>query len=91
MDNNSCCCRLFTNNTNFNFNMITKQIISYKLYKDNGNKVRVGKKNKLTIYVKGVKFPVLYKELTFSQQKEITPLIRFVEKDLQHNFNLIED
>lgn len=72
--------------------MITKQIISYKLYKDEqGNKVRVGKKNKLTIYFKGYAFPVLFKEIPFKKQKDIISLIRFVEKDLNHNFNLIED
>ena len=72
--------------------MITKQIISYKLYKDEqGNKVRVGKKNKITIYHKNYKEPFKFNELSFSQQKEITPLIRHVEKDLNHSFNLIED
>lgn len=70
--------------------MITKQIISYKLYKDEqGNKVRVGKKNKLTIYHKFYKSPFKFKELSLSHQKEITPLIRFVENDLQHKFNIV--
>jgi hypothetical protein len=71
--------------------MITKQIISYKLYKDNGHKVKVRKNNKLTIYHKDCRHSMKFNELAFSQQKEIMPLIRFVEKDLQHDFKLIED
>jgi len=69
--------------------MITKQIISYKLYKENGWKIKLRKGNKLSIFKGGMKFN--YQTLSLSSKKEVAPIIRFIQNDINHNFNIIED
>lgn len=67
----------------------TKKIIRFTSYgNQEGWTIDVTEDRTIGIYNPKDKL-VKYKELTFSEQKEVTPLIRFVEKDLSHSFNLI--
>ena len=69
----------------------TKQIIKFTSYTNKeGWTIDVTKDNKVGIYNPKHKL-VVFSELTFKEQKEVMPLIRFIEADLKHNLKLIED
>ena len=91
MGNNICCCRLFTNNTNFNFNMITKQIISYKSYKDNGYEVRVYDDKGIIVVCPPLNTEFDLLELPEHRREAVQPIVDFIEMDLQHTFTPPED
>lgn len=68
-----------------------KQIIKFTSYTNKeGWTIDVTKDNKVGIYNPKHEL-VLFKQLTFNEQKEVMPLIRFIEADIKHNFKLIED
>jgi hypothetical protein len=69
----------------------TKQVIKFTSYSNKeGWVIDVTKDKKAGIYNPQNKL-VMFKELTFNEQREVIPLIKFIEDDTKHSFNLIED
>lgn len=69
----------------------TKEVITFTSYSnEEGWVIDVSEDNKVGIYNPKHKL-VVFSELTFKEQKEVMPLIRFIEADLKHNLKLIED
>jgi hypothetical protein len=69
----------------------TKQVIKFTSYSNKqGWVIDVTKDKKVGIYNPQNKL-VMFKELTFNEQREVMPLIKFIEDDTKHSFNLIED
>jgi hypothetical protein len=69
----------------------TKEVITFTSYSnEEGWVIDVSEDNKVGIYNPKHEL-VVFSELTFKEQKEVMPLIRFIEADLNHNFKLIED
>jgi hypothetical protein len=69
----------------------TKEVIKFTSYSNKeGWVIDVTKDKKVGIYNPKNKL-VVFKELTFNEQREVIPLINFIEDDTKHSFNLIED
>ncbi len=69
----------------------TKQVIKFTSYSNKeGWVINVSEDKKVGIYNPKNKL-VVFKELTFNEQREVIPLIKFIEDDTKHSFNLIED
>lgn len=69
----------------------TKQIIKFTSYGNpEGWTIDVTEDKQIGIYTPN-KMLVTFGNLSLSQKKEVTPLIRFVEADLNHSFNLITE
>jgi len=71
--------------------MITKEIVSYKSYKDNGYEVRVYNDKSIIVVCPPLKTEFKLQDLPEHRSEEIKPLLAFVEADLQHNWNVIEE
>ncbi len=69
----------------------TKQVIKFTSYSNKeGWVIDVTKDKKVGIYNPKNKL-VVFSQLTFNEQREVIPLIKFIEDDTKHSFNLIED
>jgi hypothetical protein len=69
----------------------TKEVIKFTSYSNKeGWVINVSEDKKVGIYTPKNKL-VMFKELTFNEQREVIPLINFIEDDTKHSFNLIED
>jgi len=66
--------------------MITKTIISYKSYQDNGYEVRVYDDKSIVVICPplGTEFGLL--DLPDHRREAVEPIIEFIEKDLNHSF-----
>ena len=71
--------------------MITKTIISYKSYQDNGYEVQIHDDGKILVICPplGAEFELL--ELPDHRREAVQPIVDFIEKDLQHSFTPPED
>jgi hypothetical protein len=72
--------------------MITKQIISYKSYKDEqGYEVKVYDDKSIIVVCPPLSTEFSLQDLPEHRSEAIQPLMQFVEADLQHNFTPPED
>ena len=71
--------------------MITKTIISYKSYKDNGYEVRVYDDKSIIVVCPplGTEFSLI--DLPDHRREEVEPIVEFIQKDLNHSFTPPED
>jgi hypothetical protein len=69
--------------------MITKKIISYKSYQDNGYEVRVYDDKSIIVVCPPLNTEFSLQDLPEHRSEAIHPLMQFVEADLQHSFNQV--
>ncbi len=69
--------------------MITKKIISYKSYQDNGYEVRVYDDKSIIVVCPPYGFEWKLEDLPEHRSREIEPIIEFIQKDLNHSFNQV--
>jgi len=71
--------------------MITKQIISYKSYKDNEYEVRVYDDKSIIVVCPPLSTEFSLEDLPSHRREDIKPLMAFVSADLNHDFTHPED
>lgn len=71
--------------------MITKKIISYKSYQDNGYEVRVYDDKSIIVVCPPLKTEFSLIDLPDHRREAVQPIIEFIQKDLNHSFTAPED
>jgi hypothetical protein len=71
--------------------MITKQIISYKSYKDNEYEVRVYDDKSIIVVCPPLSTEFSLEDLPSHRREAVQRIVEFIEKDLNHSFTPPED
>lgn len=70
---------------------VTKKIVAYTSYEDNSYEAKVYSDKSIIIVCPPLKTEFSLQDLPEHRKEAIKPLIEFIEKDLNHSFNLIEE